>query len=523
MYEQHGDNNNEPSSPSESAEQYKKRWTSIRIVYFTMLFDSLSFSLVLASLWPYLQKVNKGQPLNPIYLGWANVGFHISGIVVDFIMGVWTNKRGSMEPLLVSLVIFACGNFLYSYAESCGDYGVTVVIVSRGIIGLSTGVNVIARAAISDATTLGERTTALAHMSLAEGVGFTFGPAVQLLSIPLGDDGIYLPSLKLNLNLYTAPAFICTFVAFINILLILGYYYEYCINIYKDMQADSDAASFRRLLDQSRGSWNIRFDHVAVVIVLFLYFVAQSAFALYEIILPPLTMDMLAWTRMQTAMYASILFVCAGIIAIFAFAASEILEKKSSDKLILLLGFAFIFLGYAIHLPWGDTYPQLKDLTNRTENSTGLSDATGCPVDEYSWCTTSPKIYIHQIIFGTVFLSVGYPFVMVLTSSMYSKILGPSPQGVMQSWFGATGGVARIVSPLLVTYLYANFGPRWTFVSIDSLVVFAIIILLLTHRRLIPYHLFVLHGNKDKQLLTDPNEPPDILGTPGNSNGPSSW
>ena len=61
--------------------------------------------------------------------------------------------------------------------------------IHPGVIGLSTGVNVIARSAISDATTLGERTTALAHMSLAEGIGFTFGPAVQLLSIPLGDKG----------------------------------------------------------------------------------------------------------------------------------------------------------------------------------------------------------------------------------------------------------------------------------------------------------------------------------------------
>ena len=323
--------------------------------------------------------------------------------------------------------------------------------------GLSTGVNVIARSAISDATTLGERTTALAHMSLAEGIGFTFGPAVQLLSIPLGDDGIYLPSLKLNLNLYTAPAFICTFVAFINILLILGYYYEHRIDIYRDMRTDTDTASFQRLLEQSRGGGgsrgSLRFDHVAVVIVLGLYFVAQSAFALYETILPPLTMDMLAWSRTQTATYASLLFLCAGIIAIFAFAASEILEKKSSDKLILFVGFAFIFLGYAIHLPWGDEYPKLATNANTTIVNSNLTSilaphaTPGCPSDEYHWCTTSPKISLHQIILGTIFLSVGYPFVMVLTSSMYSKILGPSPQGVMQSWYGAVGGLARIGRP----------------------------------------------------------------------------
>ena len=53
------------------------------------------------------------------------------------------------------------------------------------------------------------------------------------------------------------------------------------------------------------------------------------------------------------------------------------------------------------------------------------------------------------------------------------------------------------MSPLLVTYLYANFAPRWTFVSVDSLVVLAVVVLLCTYRRLIPYHLYVLHKRKD--------------------------
>ena len=80
----------------------------------------------------------------------------------------------------------------------------------------------IARSALSDATTLKERTSALAHMSLVEGVGFAFGPAVQLLSIPLGDRGVYIPLLKLHLNLYTGTyIFIClVFCLFVHLLLI---------------------------------------------------------------------------------------------------------------------------------------------------------------------------------------------------------------------------------------------------------------------------------------------------------------
>ena len=60
-----------------------------------------------------LFQVNKGAELNPMYIGIAGVSFHVCGILVDFVMGMWTNRRGSTEPLLVSLLVFACGNLMY--------------------------------------------------------------------------------------------------------------------------------------------------------------------------------------------------------------------------------------------------------------------------------------------------------------------------------------------------------------------------------------------------------------------------
>ena len=41
------------------------------------------------------------------------------------------------------------------------------------------------------------------------------------LSIPLGDDGLNIPFMKLQLNLYTAPAFVSVLVAVLNCVLIL--------------------------------------------------------------------------------------------------------------------------------------------------------------------------------------------------------------------------------------------------------------------------------------------------------------
>lgn len=38
--------------------QYKERWISIYIIYFTMFLISLGFSVVITGVWPYLDKVS---------------------------------------------------------------------------------------------------------------------------------------------------------------------------------------------------------------------------------------------------------------------------------------------------------------------------------------------------------------------------------------------------------------------------------------------------------------------------------
>lgn len=41
----------------ETADEYRERWISIRIIYFTMFLMSLGFSIILTGIWPYLMKV----------------------------------------------------------------------------------------------------------------------------------------------------------------------------------------------------------------------------------------------------------------------------------------------------------------------------------------------------------------------------------------------------------------------------------------------------------------------------------
>ena len=97
-----------------------------------------------------------------------------------------------------------------------------------------------------------------------------------------------------------------------------------------------------------------------------------------------------------------------------------------------MFGFVLMFLGFTVYLPWGNQYPKLKikPSANITNGTIDVSELVGCP-SEYDWCKTTPQIHISQLLLGMFFLSIGYPLVMVLTTSIYSKIIGPKPQVII--------------------------------------------------------------------------------------------
>lgn len=46
------------NSNLETADDYRARWNSVRVIYFTMFLMSLGFSIILTGIWPYLDKVS---------------------------------------------------------------------------------------------------------------------------------------------------------------------------------------------------------------------------------------------------------------------------------------------------------------------------------------------------------------------------------------------------------------------------------------------------------------------------------
>ncbi|XP_059682831.1 major facilitator superfamily domain-containing protein 8 isoform X6 [Gavia stellata] len=405
-------------------------------MYLTMFLSSVGFSIVIMSVWPYLQKIDPTADAS--FLGWIIASYSIGQMVASPLFGLWSNYRPRREPLVVSTAISVAANCLYAYVHVPHSHNKYYMLTARALVGFGAGNVAVVRSYIAGATSLTERTSAMANTSACQAVGFILGPESSVL--------------------------------------------------------DQDA----------EGS----VDHVAVVAINFLFFVILFVFAVFETIATPLTMDMYSWTRKEAVFYNGIILSVVGIESVIVFMVVKMLSKRTGERAILHGGLLIVLVGFFILLPWGKKLPniQWQELKNnsipRTTSTEMLMpfwslqamqlpsnhtvEPVGCPVTQ-SWCLNTPMIYLAQYISSDILIGLGYPVCNVMSYTLYSKILGPKPQGVYMGWLTASGSGARILGPVFVSQIYTHLGPRWAFSLICGVVVVSLLLLEIVYKRLIAF------------------------------------
>ncbi|XP_050726687.1 major facilitator superfamily domain-containing protein 8-like [Eriocheir sinensis] len=115
----------------------------------------------------------------------------------------------------------------------------------------------------------------------------------------------------------------------------------------------------------------------------------------------------------------------------------------------------------------------------------GDCEDTGCP-PEQEWCLYTPIIEIPQLAVASVFSIIGYPVTFSIASALFSKILGPKPQGVWMGILTSTGSLSRVIGPIFVSYIYTELGTRWTFILLLCPMFFTLLLDLIIYKRLVP-------------------------------------
>ena len=373
-YSGHGGAVGVPSTVLEPPNQYNSRWRSIRVMYLTMFLSSVSFSICMSSLWPYLKLLDNAA--NTGFLGWVVASYSLGQLIASPLFGGWANCRGkSREPLVVSMLINVIANVLYSYLESIPSHQTIYLIVARSLVGFGAGNVAIVRSYVAGATTLKERTSSMANMSACQAIGFIIGPVIQIAMVPIGYPGIvHIESL--HLDLYTSPAILSAIVGVINIILLFA--------VFKEHRVDNDEDINFSIQDSSKEKSIVpdyKPDYFAVISSILLFFVILFIFAVFETISTPLTMHMYAWTKSNATLYNGIILGGGGVIAIVVFIGIKILSKRINERYILLGGLILCLAAFFVYLPWGSNYPSYQIAAintipkKTTEFSTNFSTA----------------------------------------------------------------------------------------------------------------------------------------------------
>ncbi|CAH0552806.1 unnamed protein product [Brassicogethes aeneus] len=528
----------------ETPEEYKERWRSIYIIYFTMFLISLGFSIIVTGVWPYLDKLDP--TAGKEFMGYVVAANPFGQMIFSPLVGWWSNRLGSIRiPLILSLTIFAISSATYSSLELFENHRKYIMVFSRFLVGVSSANVAACRSYLSAATTVSERTKAVSMISLAQVLGFVIGPAIQAAVVPLGNDGVWLIKDQLKLDMYTASGWINVFLTLINI-------YLFFPSMFIEHKIASREAMQKSGTNNEKDTWKMfKPSYFAAWTLLVAFFVILFNFMILETLGTPLTMDQFAWSKRDSLKYMGILMSVGAVLSIFTFALIAPLTKKFNEvKVMIWGGFLFMVLGRLAYIPFMNDPPQVYDnsfkvnltlvctfwiknhtinemtetinlnflknslsLHNRTFNYHSIQneeelkyltlncgdDLLGCPSTQ-QWCTYTPAMTLTQFIVGYLLTAFGYPIGVTLIQTIFSKILGPRPQGVWMGLITGSGCLSRVMGPVFVTYIYEEYGTVHTFILTTVMMAACLLWLTLFTKSLVPKDLVVNEGRELNEI-----------------------
>ncbi|KZS12098.1 Major facilitator superfamily domain-containing protein [Daphnia magna] len=429
------------------------------------------------------------------------------------VMGFLGNRLGSIRiPAMVSTFIMAIGFAFYASVSALPEPRRWYLFGARFIIGAAGGTTTLCYSYVASASTVKERTTALSALQMTKSFAFIVGP--QSDSGRVCDAGR-----RRRLSDWQHWALLelvhCSSVAVR--LLVAGQHFRvdalhlYEFNIAKEEGAYLAARGLQKsLATDAEEMKKLKPDKLALVVCIVISASTQFHFNFIESTATLVVIEQLGITPTRAVVMVGIMYSTAGIYGILMFGSVGLLSRKMGERVVLGAGILFAMSGIISMYPYGGPLSPLKfinetvqevttvsfssmeysssdDLPSCYNASLSLSDGAGCPVDKQPWCCETPAIHPEQLIVGYLFIFTGVPLAIMMCSVIFSKVLGPYPQGTWTGLLGAGTAVARILCPLCVTSLYAAWGMLATCAFMTTVMSIVLVIFATSYGRLVPY------------------------------------
>ncbi|VDN51458.1 unnamed protein product [Dracunculus medinensis] len=452
----------------------KTQWKSIWISYMVQSLTGIQVSIFYTSMWPYLNSIDPHADLS--FFGWIIASFNIGQMMSSWTFGYWNQKTMSTRyPVSCGLVFMAVGNFIYGLLPIFSDNRQWFMLLARFTVGFGSGNLIVLRTYCATATSEKDRTKAV---SLAIGAfvgGLSMGPVLQALFTPIGKKGFSLGVIVLNM--YTTPALLMVLISNAAIFMLFAFFEENYAGI-----LSVDKRSWYSIKTHFNAFIVIpKFDKVPALICMYLWFTVQCISTNVEVIATPLTISLYKWTDTQAVFYNGLLLFISCILSVLNYLVLAYTFIGQIDKRKLMIFSFLCFLLYHLFVfPW----PFYDGPLDYVEIDTSLHG--GC-FRKYKWCSHTTKVPLTAyILCFTIIFGFAFPYLAGPVGTIFSQILGPRKQGIMQGLFELGGCIARCVAPIILTILFESSGYLWSTISHIIMLLIGLFLLIIFYKRIVP-------------------------------------
>uniref|UniRef100_F1L0I9 Major facilitator superfamily domain-containing protein 8 n=2 Tax=Ascaris TaxID=6251 RepID=F1L0I9_ASCSU len=460
-------------------EEFEKRrtpWKSIWLSYLIQTLTGIQFSIFFTSMWPYFTTLDEDADLH--FFGWITAAYSLGQIIASWVFGFWNQKTMSTtQPACCGLAFMALGNILYAILPQLPIHHKWLMLFARLLVGFGSGNLTVLRTYCAMASVQKDRAKA---MSLAVGsfvLGLSIGPAIQSIFTPIGKEGFV--ALSLLFNMYTVPAMLMVFVSLLSIVLLVFLFEEN----YAGVISDTDKADPFIVVP--------KYDRMAAITCIYLWFMLQSIATNVEVTMTPFAIALYNWNNETAVLYNGILQCIGCSIDIMNYLLISYTRIGRLDKRKMMLFSLSCFIFYHVFtLPWPFFDGPLDYIELGGNTSTEDTSISGGCFRRYQWCAYTTRVPLPIYIFCFVFIfGFAFPYLAGPLGTVFSEILGPRKQGMMQGIFEFGGCVARCVAPIILTALFEKSGYLWPTVIHLGMSFFGLALLIVFYRRIVPLKL----------------------------------
>ncbi|KAF7634765.1 hypothetical protein Mgra_00005799 [Meloidogyne graminicola] len=444
---------------------------------------------------PYLQIMDSSA--SETFFGYIVASYSLGQLIASPIVGYFSNRFKKIRYFLyIGIFLAFLGNALYMCVHLFPiEERKYALLIGRFITGIGSSNISLLKAYASTASTQKDRSRAIALVTGGVALGMTMGPAFQLLFTPIGFPGFNFLISGLMLSMYTAPALMACLMNAVNAFCIFAFFHE----VYTGLISSKSQLTKNELPLP-------KIDKRALFLCYLTRFTQMFINTNLETLGASLAMILFAWTRTETVKYFSLAQAIMSLLAFliylgFIFFRFEKYLRERVNLIISLFAlFLFHILTYSYPFLSGEitTYsseakrvrthtPSPKNFPLNITDDENPEEHVGCDSYRFSWCSSVKPI--NPFYFYTcyiLFIGLAFPNINVALNTLFSKIIGPRRQGFQQGLLQMSGGFARMIGPVAISFLYSAYGPQSAWLMEMAVITLNLTLLFTCYGRMVP-------------------------------------